>query len=271
MEEYVIHVVSDSLGETAEKVTRAAAEQFGRTNYRLVKHTNIVSREQAKKIIEEALEDNSIIVFTTVVDMVRRELIGGCKANNIVYVDILEPALVKFQEFLGMEPLNEIGLLHRLDDRYYEKVEALEFAVKYDDGRDPRGILEADIVILGISRTSKTPLCMYLAMKNLKVANVPLLPEVKVPEEIYKISPKKLIGLTNDVSRLNEIRLERLRSLGLKDDALYADSSRIIEEIKYATDIMNEIGCPIINVSHKAIEETANLIEKIILKAREEE
>ena len=141
----------------------------------------------------------------------------------------------------------------------------MEFAVKYDDGKDPRGVLKADLVIIGVSRTSKTPLSMYLANKNIKVANIPLVPEAKVPQELFQIPSKKIVGLTNTPEKLNEIRTERLRALGLSTansgENKYANMERILEEIDFAESLMKKIGCPIINVSNKAIEETA---EKII-------
>ena len=124
----------------------------------------------------------------------------------------------------------------------------------------------ADLVIIGISRTSKTPLSMYLANKNIRVANIPLVPETTIPEEIYKISPKKIIGLTNSPEKLETIRRERLKSLGLPNDSIYSNSNRILEELEYSNRIMKKIGCPIIDVSNKAIEETADIILKHLLK-----
>ena len=145
-----------------------------------------------------------------------------------------------------------------------KRVEAIEFAVKYDDGKDPRGILKSDIVLLGISRTSKTPLSMYLANKNIKVANVPLVPEIPIPKEVFEIDPKKIIGLTNTPEKLNSIRQERLKALGLSSNASYANLERILQELDYSEKIMKKAGCPVIDVSNKAIEETAGIILDIM-------
>ena len=123
---------------------------------------------------------------------------------------------------LDEKPLEKPGLVHQLDDDYFKKIEAIEFAVKYDDGRDPRGILLADIVLIGVSRTSKTPLSQYLAHKRYKVANVPLVPEVEPPDELFQVDPKKCFGLVISPEKLNNIRKERLIALGLNDDASYA-------------------------------------------------
>ena len=144
-----------------------------------------------------------------------------------------------------------------------KKIEAVEFAVKYDDGQDTRGITYADIVILGVSRTSKTPLCMYLAHRGLKVANVPLVPEVKAPEEIFSLPRGKVVGLTVKPQVLHEIRTERLKTIGIGNKADYASFERILAELDYAEGIMKKIGCPIIDVSHKAVEETASKVLQI--------
>lgn len=151
-----------------------------------------------------------------------------------------------------------------MDDEYFRKVEAIEFAVKYDDGRDPRGLLRADVVLIGVSRTSKTPLSMYLANKRFKVANVPLVPEVDPPEELYLVPRQKCIGLTINPEQLNVIRTERLKALGLTAQANYASMERILSELDFAERIMKKVGCPVINVSNKAVEETANKIIEII-------
>ena len=136
----------------------------------------------------------------------------------------------------------------------------MEFAVMYDDGKDPKGFLEADVVLLGVSRTSKTPLSLFLANKNLKVANLPLVPQTHIPKEIYEINPKKIIGLTNDPSVLNEIRRQRMISYGLNPDTTYSNMDSINEELESAQKLYKKLGCYVINVSHRSIEETAALI-----------
>ena len=182
---------------------------------------------------------------------------------NVRTVDVLGPMLNAVAQITGKDPRLEPGLLHKLDEEYFSKVEAIEFAVKYDDGKDPRGILFADIVLIGISRTSKTPLCMYLATKRIKAANIPLVPEVAPPEELFQLPPRKVIGLTVKPEILNPIRQERLKSLGLAPNADYASMDRILREIDYAEEIMRKIGCPVIDVSNKAVEETASRILQI--------
>ena len=145
----------------------------------------------------------------------------------------------------------------------------MEFDVKYDDGKNPLGLLKADVVIIGVSRTSKTPLSMYLAHKQIKVANVPLVPELAPPEELFKVPPYKIIGLLIDPFKLNEIRSERLKTMGLSDTATYADMKRIDDELAYAKGIMRRLHCQIINVSNRAIEETAGIIMEYVRKNKE--
>ncbi len=267
-EKYVIYIVSDSIGETAEYVARATAAQFDKP-YEVVKFPFIREEDQIYEIMEEAKMHNSIILYTTVIEKFKDVIKEKCQELNIPSVDVMSPAITGFKLFLGQEPKHEPGIIRRLDEKYFKKVEAIEFAVKYDDGKDPRGIKKADVILLGVSRTSKTPLSMYLANKNLKVANVPLVPEVPVPKELYQIPAERIIGLTTNPIKLNEIRQERLKALGLSDTATYANLDRILEELDYADRIMKKLQCPIIDVATKAVEETANIIVEIMRENHE--
>ncbi len=262
----VIYVISDSIGETGEQVVKAAISQFDNANYEIRRFPYISDEEQILEIINEAANENSLIIFTIVIPYLRELLIKATQKYHIKAVDLMTPIVEALIESLNKAPKNEPGLIRKLDEKYFRRVDAVEFAVKYDDGKDPRGIKKADIVLIGVSRTSKTPLSMYLAHKNLKVANVPLVPEVPVPDELFQISPKKIIALTTNPIKLNEIRQERLKALGLKNEANYASMERILEELDYAEKIMKKIGCPIIDVSSKAVEESASIILDIIKK-----
>ncbi len=179
-------------------------------------------------------------------------------------VDIMGPMMNAFEDVFNATPKLRPGLLHQLDDDYFRRVEAIEFAVKYDDGRDSRGLFRADVVLVGVSRTSKTPLSMYLAHKKMRVANIPLVPEVQPPSELYELPRARIIGLTIDGDELIQIRQERLRSLGLNSDASYASLKRIRDELHFAESIMQKLGCPVIDVSRRAVEETASIILGIV-------
>ena len=257
---YNIYVVSDSIGETADQIVKAAVSQFKDVSYEVKRYSYISNGRQIEDIVMDAANENAIIVFTIVVPQLREKLLEEAETHQVPTMDIMSNVVDTFSSLFKQEPANEPGLIRKLDDKYFRKVEAIEFAVKYDDGKNVRGIKEADVVIIGVSRTSKTPLCMFLAHKNIKAANVPLVPEVPVSEELYKIDKKRVIGLTTNPIKLNEIRQERLKALGLNNDANYASMERILKELDYAEEIMKKVGCPVIDVSTKAVEETASII-----------
>ncbi|RKD73024.1 hypothetical protein ATL39_2226 [Sinobaca qinghaiensis] len=262
----IVYVVSDSVGETAELVVKAAASQFGEKGMEIRRIPYVEDEGTIDEVIELAREAHAMIAFTLVIPDKNKYLLDRAEEAGVETVDIIGPMLDKMVNMTNTQPKYEPGLVYRLDEDYFRKVEAIEFAVKYDDGRDPRGIMKADIVLVGVSRTSKTPLSQYLAHKRLKVANVPLVPEVEPPEELYKIPPEKCIGLRISPEKLNNIRAERLKALGLRAEASYASLDRINQELVYSEKIMEKIGCTVIDVSNKAVEETANLISNMFQK-----
>ncbi|OEF99753.1 phosphoenolpyruvate synthase regulatory protein [Vulcanibacillus modesticaldus] len=262
----IIYVISDSIGETAEYVVRAAVSQFNGGTAEIRRISYVDDRQSIDEIIQSAKEVDGLIAFTIVIEDLRQYIIKRSSEVGVKTVDIMGPMIDALKSIYVVPPKMKPGLVRQLDEEYFRKVEAIEFAVKYDDGKDPRGIVKADVVLIGVSRTSKTPLSMYLAHKRLKVANVPLVPEVEPSEELFKVSNKKIIGLKINPEKLNTIREERLKSLGLSTDANYANYERILEELEYAEKIMKRIGCPVIDVSNKAIEETANIILDMIKK-----
>ncbi|RYL91587.1 kinase/pyrophosphorylase [Sporolactobacillus sp. THM7-4] len=263
-EPHLIYIVSDSLGETAEAVVWAAASQFGRLDTEVEQFSFVRDTKKIDELIVSAKKNNAFVVFTLVVKELSRYFTVEAHKAGIPYVDLMSSMISGLSSFFGKESLGEPGLSHQLNEDYFRKIESIEFAVKYDDGKDPRGILKADIVLVGVSRTSKTPLSQFLAVKKYKVANVPLVPEVNPPDELFQIDPKRCFGLRIDPSRLNTIRMERLAALGLDGRANYANINRIHEELTYFDKIVNKIGCPIIDVSYRAVEETANEILKYL-------
>lgn len=262
----VIYVISDALGETAEFVSRAAAAQFNGVRTRIRRVPYVRDEAHLDEIIEEAAKEEAILVYTLVLFELRNYLEAKALQKGLPTVDILGPLIGVLANKTGLTPSHIPNITHRLDEQYFRKVEAIEFAVKYDDGKDPRGVLYSDVVLIGVSRTSKTPLSMYLAHKGIKAANIPLVPEVMPPEELFQISPRKVIGLTLRPDILNQIRTERLKSLGLGSGADYARLERIMQELEYARGVMKKVGCPIIDATGKAVEETASLVLEIIFK-----
>lgn len=260
----IVYVVSDSAGETAESVLKAAAIQFHPNHVEIRRAPYVNGREGVDFVVAEAAKAHGIVVFTLVVPELRDYLIAQARKRKVISIDLLGPIISTLEKAFDQEPRHQPGLIHQLDEDYFKKVEAVEFAVKYDDGRDATGVLLADIVLVGVSRTSKTPLSMYLAHRGLKVANVPLVPELQPPEQLYTVSPQKVIGLVIDPDKLNMIRRERLKSLGLADNALYAQFERIHKELDHARTVMSRVGCKVIDVSNKAVEETAGIILGLI-------
>ncbi|OEH93711.1 pyruvate, water dikinase regulatory protein [Bacillus solimangrovi] len=264
MNHSIVYVVSDSVGETAELVVKAAASQFNSFGIDIKRVPYVEDTATLKEVITMAKERDAIIGFTLVVPELREYLVKEAAKVGVPAVDIIGPMVDEMQNVYNRDPSQEPGLIHKLDEEYFRKIEAIEFAVKYDDGRDPRGILRADLVLVGVSRTSKTPLSQYLAHKRLKVANVPIVPEVEPPEELFQVDPNKCIGLCISPEKLNSIRKERLKALGLNDKASYANIERIKEELNYFNELVKRIDCKTIDVSNKAVEETANVILNII-------
>lgn len=264
-----VHIVSDSVGETASLVVKAVTTQFNHANIKIERHSYVENVEDIENIIQMASDTPAVIAYTIVIPELKDYLDRRSKEMNIEVVDLLAPLMNAFMQKFQIEPNYQPKLLRELNDDYFRKIEAVEFSVKYDDGRDPRGVLTADIVLIGISRTSKTPLSMYMAYKGYKVANIPLVPEVPAPKELFEIPRNKCVGLIISPEKLNIIREERLKHLGLASRNDYASMQRILDELDYAEKIMKQIGCPIVNVSDKAIEETAeNILEILNLRKK---
>jgi [pyruvate, water dikinase]-phosphate phosphotransferase / [pyruvate, water dikinase] kinase len=261
----IIYVVSDSVGETAELVTKAALSQFPISEFTLRRYPFVEDTSNIEEVLALAKLNGGMIAYTLVRPEINAYMREAAARDGIVVCDILGPLMQQIQTQCGETPLYEPRLVRKLDQDYFKKIEAIEFAVKYDDGRDPRGILKAEIVLIGISRTSKTPLSQYLAHKRYKVANVPIVPEIDPPEELTLVPGSKCFGLRISPEKLIQIRRERLISLGLNDRAVYANIERIKEEIDYFDAVIEKIGCPVIDVTNKAVEETANVIMSIMM------
>lgn len=263
----VIFVVSDSVGETADLVARAAVSQYGgNPTMELRRFPMVDDAHDVGVVIAAARLQPTLIVFTIILPEVRQELIRQAAMHGIPTADIMGPMMSGLEQLLGAVPRLQPGIIHRLDEDYFQRVEAVEFAVKYDDGKDPRGFLRADVVLLGVSRSSKTPVSMYLAHRRIKVANLPLVPEVNAPKELFQVPSEKVVGLWVAPEKLHQIREERIKTIGLKSDANYSNMERILLEMAYAEEIFRKVGCAVIDVTNKAVEETAVRVLEIIHK-----
>lgn len=255
-----VYIVSDSVGETGELVAKAILSQFNHQKFEIIRASYIHSEEQIEEILFNADPKRCICFYTLVNDYLVDYMEKRAGYYGITHIDLLSTAMDRVSHFLNQEPKREPGLIRKFDEKYFRRVSAVEFTVKYDDGKDPKGIKNADILLIGVSRTSKTPLSMYLAHQNFKVANLPLVPEVDVPKELYEKDSRRIFGLVASSAKLNEIREQRLISLGLENGSQYAQIERIEEELEYSRKLMWDIGCFVIDVSYKAVEETAGII-----------
>ncbi len=259
-----VFVLSDSLGDTAEAVVRAAAAQFNGGSVDIYKYGRAQTRESIDKVLENASMGNGVVVHTLVKPEMREYATQRAAELGVFAVDVLGPVLEAIGTISQTDPKLEPGLMHRLDDAYFRRVEAIEFAVNADDGKNLSSLPLADVVLIGVSRTSKTPVSLYLAQRGYKVANVPLVPELSPPPELMQIPRDKIVGLSLSPEKLAKVRKQRLKTMGLKEDSPYADPNRILAELEYADKVFRNIGCSIIDVTDKAIEETALNVTEII-------
>lgn len=256
----MIYICSDAVGETAEAVVRATIRQFDAPQVKIKRIGHIKHEDEVRAVAEEAARSGGFVAFTLVQPELREMMKEESIRLGVRAVDIMGPMMQAFIDTFNDSPKRKPGLLHEMDDAYFRRVEAIEFAVKCDDGRDSNLLLQSHIVLIGVSRTSKTPLSIFLAHKGYKVGNFPLVPEVKPPQQLMLLPGNRVVGLTMDAEQLLKIRTERLRAVGLPYGAKYATLARISEELEYAHAIMKRIGCPVIDVTDKAIEETAGII-----------
>lgn len=258
-----IFAVSDSIGETAEQVAEAAASQFN-DEVQVKRVPYVKTLEDVEEVMEEIkAEDKAMIVSTIITVNVREYLTQKAIESNVSVVNVLGPIINVASSILNQQPQYNPGAMWKTDEVYFKRIEAMEFAMQYDDSKDYRGLKNADVVLVGLSRTSKTPLCMYLANKGIKAINIPLVPEVGVPKELYEIDKNKIFGLTINPLQLIEIRKRRLDKFHrIPSNIEYAGDARILEEFDFADKIMRKLGCKTIDVTQRAIEDTALIIIK---------
>jgi regulator of PEP synthase PpsR (kinase-PPPase family) len=265
-----IDVLSDSTGETAEKVVRAALLQFPQAGTQIRLHTRVRTKEVARPVLERSAREGALLVFT-VVSPELREFVHAMTAElKIEAIDVIGALIGKLGTFLEREPINLPSALLPLSEEYFRRIEAVEFAVKSDDGKEPRNFKKADIVLVGVSRTSKTPLSTILAQRGLKVANSPLVLGVSPPPELLEAPQDRIVGLTIGIDPLCEIRQARLRQLGMPSETNYAMREHVRQELEFANQLFQKHpDWPVIDVTGRAIEETAVIILEA-MKERDE-
>jgi regulator of PEP synthase PpsR (kinase-PPPase family) len=254
-----IWVISDGSGSTAERVLQASLVQFEQKNVIVERIPDLRTKKQIKDIIKKASKQKGLVAYTLVSTNLRNEIATRSNEYNVPTVDLLGPLLASLSNFLASFPGAKPGLLDELDHHYFKRIDAVGFAVKHDDGQRLQDLPKADVVITGVSRTSKTPLSMYLAYnKGLLVDNIPLILGMEPPSQLFKIDQRKIVGLTINPDILIRLRQTRLAQLA-HADINYGDSKHIREELKYSHEIFRKNPrWSVIDITGKAIEEVAN-------------
>ncbi|MBW2287411.1 MAG: kinase/pyrophosphorylase [Deltaproteobacteria bacterium] len=247
--------MSDGTGDTAATAVTAAMLQF-QVEWDLRTFGEIRHEPEIRRIAAEAEQAGAMIVFTLVDEEIARAMVGEAAKRSVPVVDLLGPVLAKIAEVLRARPRSQPGLLHAVSDDYFRRIEAVEFAVRHDDGANVAGLLGADIVLVGISRSSKTPLSMYLAQRGYKVGNVPIVPGVEPPRELVELDPNKVFGLTIDPETMLTVRQERIRSLGVPHSD-YVDMDSVRVETRRARRLFQRYGWRVVDASGRAVEENA--------------
>lgn len=256
-----IYIISDSSGETGEAMARALMGQFPDLEARFLRYPDLTEPAEVDSVISRILDrsrkSSSLVVISVVLAEIHHSLVEACQAAGLPFIDLYADAITTIMKAFDVHPVMEAGMTRKLTSNYFDRISSMEFAVRYDDGKDPRGFLKADLILLGVSRTSKTPLSMFLATKGYNVANLPLLPEVDLAEEVFQADKRRIVGLTVSEAQLFEARKNRLSTLGIAEDADYIADSRIEKELAYARSVFDQLGCKVIDVTDSAIEVTA--------------
>jgi regulator of PEP synthase PpsR (kinase-PPPase family) len=256
-----LHMVSDSTGETAQRLVQALEAQFPDQEFQEIRHPRVESVSDLQLAVERMKGRPAVVIYTLVEPELRESMRTLCRSAKLHYCDLLGHPIEAIARVSGQAARMKPGARPPLNDAYFRRMSAIEFAVKFDDGV-PAGLAEADIVLVGISRTSKTPLSIYLGYLGYKTANVPLVKGIDPPAELFAVDKSKVVGLTIDAQRLSEIRGERIR--WMRGDRKYASLVEIYEELEDAEQIHRRLGCPVIEVSELSIEEISHRIIQVV-------
>ncbi len=262
-----LHVVSDSTGETAAKLAKAVEDQFPDLSFDVVRHPRITSADDVQLAALRARGRRAVLIYTLVDNEYREAMRTLCRRYRVHYCDLLGHPIDAVARVSGLPARMEPGPRPVLDSAYFKRMAAIEFAVRFDDGVAPHGLHEADVVLVGVSRSSKTPLSIYLGYLGYKAANVPIVRGIEPPRELWEVEPAKVVGVTIDAEALHAIRRERVRQMRGSKRA-YAELVEIYEELEQAEAVHRRLGCPVLEVSTLAIEETAHRIIRLVEQRR---
>jgi regulator of PEP synthase PpsR (kinase-PPPase family) len=259
-----LHVVSDATGETAARLVQALEAQFPDQEFVEIRHPRVESEQDLQLAVNRMKGRPAVVVYTLVKPEMRDLMRTLCRRAKLHYCDLLGHPIDAVARVSGVAARMTPGSRPPLNSAYFKRMEAIEFAVKFDDGVG-RGLHDADVVLVGVSRTSKTPLSIYLGYLGHKTANVPIVKGIEPPKELFEIDAAKVVGLTIDPNRLMDIRRARVRNMGGgARNRQYAELEKIYEELEEATAVHRRLGCPVIDISELSIEETAHRILRVV-------
>ena len=266
MTRFHLHLVSNSTGETVHSVARACLVQFD--DVQPVEHvwSMVRTRNQIDRVIAGVEANPGVVLFTLVSEQLRQLLQQGCRRLQVSAIPILDPVIGVLASHLHRESRGVPGKQHLLDSEYFARIDAMTFALNHDDGQSGWGLDDADVILVGVSRTSKTPTCLYLANRGIKAANVPFVPGVPLPPELIGAERPLIVGLTNDPERLIQLRRNRLSMLHHDESTEYTDHDAVRAEVREARRIFAENHWQVINVTRRSIEETAASIMKLLAR-----
>lgn len=263
-----LHLVSDATGETINSVARACVSQFDQVHP--IEHFwNLVRTERQLDMVLEGIRENpGLVMFTLVNEKLRHKLQDTCRELGVPSISVLDPLINALGNYLGLQSQSKPGRQHALTAEYFGRIDAMDFALNHDDGQSAWGLHDADVILVGVSRTSKTPTCIYLANRGIKAANIPYVPGCPLPPELDQLTRPLIVGLTKDPERLVQIRRNRLKLLNQGDDTSYTDPERVREELLEARRLFTRKGWAVIDVSRRSIEETAAEVMMLLARRR---
>jgi regulator of PEP synthase PpsR (kinase-PPPase family) len=257
-----LHVISDSTGATAARLVQALEAQFPDQEFREIRHPRVENVDDLRLAVSRMKGRAAVAIYTLVDPEMRAAMRHLCRRSRVHYCDLLGHPIDAVARVSGAPARMTPGARPVLDDRYFKRMAAIEFAVRFDDGVGT-GLHDADIVLVGVSRTSKTPLSIYLGYLGYKAANVPIVKGIEPPTELWNVDPAKVVGLTIDATRLVEIRRARVRNMGARNRN-YAELMEIYDELEHAAAVQRKLGCPVIDISELSIEETAHRVIQLV-------
>lgn len=267
--EKLVYIISDGIGESAINLLKASMVQFDFPSSALRVFARIDNAERLRSILQRAHDHDAFVAFTIAKKELRQLVHEICLDEGLMHLDILGPPIEKLAEYLGTEPKEGANLMRQVDSKYFKRIDAIEFSIKYDDGQNVQKIFDADIIILGLSRTSKTPTSYFLAQHGYKVVNIPLVPEIPIPPEIYQVDQSRIVCLVMDSEILQKIRSARVKHYNISSN--YTDLERIFNEMEMVYDLLKKNRkWRVVDTTNKSVEETAREIISMVFGQRPE-